>query len=70
MKKSDVAIGVHSAIFTLGSLPIILCVIIWMKTFKYGLEAFKIVWTTLNTLANFNRNPKTFKVETIPEPEN
>ena len=70
VKCPNIAIGVYSAIFTLGSLPIILCVIIWIKTFKSGLEAFKIVWTTMDTLANFNRNPKTFKIETVPEPDN
>ena len=70
VKCPKIAIGVYSAIFTLGSLPIILCVIIWIKTFKPALEAFKIVWTTMDTLANFNRNPKTFKIETVPEPDN
>ena len=69
-KCPNIAIGVYSAIFTLGSLSNILCVMIWIKTFKSGLEAFKIIWTTMDTLANFNRNPKTFKIETVPEPEN
>ena len=70
VKCPNIAIGVYSAIFSLGSLPIILCVMVWIKTFKSGLEAFKIVWTTMDTLANFNRNPKTFKIETVPEPDN